>query len=733
MRGLVIAAIVGLVALTWSTAAGAQTCERHCAPALRDERGCCPARALPGDAAKKEKEKARPKNKAKAGASVNLGKLPPLCKDVKACNERCLGNDLGACVRLGDLYFEAAGVKRDVDKAETKFKSACEAGSGIGCEHLAWLADRGIDRKADDAYAAKGYRKACELGDGGGCALLARMQVQREVEPGDGEPAKLIARAEDLLIKACNANDDDACDSLALYIYDSTQGLAPDAAKAGAAWVRVAAYADARCKQGARDKCALFALLRAVGRGVDQDLDASIADLLTICQDDIAAACGFAAMLQLDVVGSRNLTEPYRKAAERGCGLGEPRACLALATVRLHDSPGEQTLKDVMPDVARACRGGDADACLFLDRVLRTKRPKDAEAYLAMACEADWARCGERWGTDPITGEIEKAEPGDELPHVCVDLEMCQAECDKKVATSCTHLGEMYEWPIALKYDPVKAQSLFTTACELGDAEGCDHAGGALLAGRGMPVDRKEAFRLLNLACNSGYSGSCMTLAAEIKAGRADGDADKLEQVALAMAIRGCDAGNDTACGSVMDFYRKDGAFPDEKKFPAARDRFLDMERAYCEQGIVGRCGILALYTYVYLDKKTGLPLLEQACTAGDAVICWVLVHIAWDKETKEGDRQAVVYAERGCSLGDPEACGQLGLIFLRGLGGYVVDAARGVKLLEYGCWGGDSWSCDWLTGIYEGGKFGPAADAEKAEQYRRRSCETLGEACKKK
>lgn len=53
----------------------------------------------------------------------------------KACIRR---GHLGSCVRLGLLYYDGHGVKKNRAKAFELLKRACNAGSGGACDHLRW-------------------------------------------------------------------------------------------------------------------------------------------------------------------------------------------------------------------------------------------------------------------------------------------------------------------------------------------------------------------------------------------------------------------------------------------------------------------------------------------------------------------------------------------------------------------------------------------------------------------
>ena len=64
-------------------------------------------------------------------------------------------------------------------------------------------------------------------------------------------------------------------------------------------------------------------------------------------------------------------------------------------------------------------------------------------------------------------------------------------------------------------------------------------------------------------------------------------------------------------------------------------------------------------------------------------------------------DAKAADLLSRGCNLGDPSGCSNLGFCYVKGRG-VDVDRPRGVSLLRKGCNAGNKWGCDLLKKLGE-------------------------------
>lgn len=83
----------------------------------------------------------------------------------KACNQ----NNGAACFELGDLYYEAMGVRYDYNAIKTNFEKACNLQYGKGCSRLGGLHYDGMGVKRNLSTAKNMFGKGCDLGDKDGC------------------------------------------------------------------------------------------------------------------------------------------------------------------------------------------------------------------------------------------------------------------------------------------------------------------------------------------------------------------------------------------------------------------------------------------------------------------------------------------------------------------------------------------------------------------------------------
>lgn len=94
--------------------------------------------------------------------------------------------DMGATFRLGEEYFDAKVVKRDVEKAVDYYKKAAEGGEPRAQMDLATLYDNGWGVERDISQAAKWYLAAAQQG-----MVEAQYNVATLYEKGDGVPLDL--------------------------------------------------------------------------------------------------------------------------------------------------------------------------------------------------------------------------------------------------------------------------------------------------------------------------------------------------------------------------------------------------------------------------------------------------------------------------------------------------------------------------------------------------------------
>ena len=118
-----------------------------------------------------------------------------------------------------------------------------------------------------------------------------------------------------------------------------------------------------------------------------------------------------------------------------------------------------------------------------------------------------------------------------------------------------------------------------------------------------------------------------------------------------------------------------------------------------CDAGNLGSCAnfglMLATGFRVGKDVERGRAILERACNASDGVSCSGLGNV-YESALDDPLRAADAY-ERGCNLGFPGACGNLGILLHDGRG-RTQDLARAKTLLQSACTAGDPNSCEHMA-----------------------------------
>lgn len=127
------------------------------------------------------------------------------CAKVAADLDRtCAAGEGRACTALGWIQETGKGTPADVARAATSYKQGCDKGDKSGCARFAWLQARGEGVTRDEASGMRALDALCGEGFFEACTQLAVLHAGRQSKDG-------IARAKDLLKKACDGGDGEAC------------------------------------------------------------------------------------------------------------------------------------------------------------------------------------------------------------------------------------------------------------------------------------------------------------------------------------------------------------------------------------------------------------------------------------------------------------------------------------------------------------------------------------------
>lgn len=116
----------------------------------------------------------------------------------------CNAGDGGACGGLAWIHESGTGVPADVAKAAPLYQQSCDKGDRQGCARFAWLQVRGEGVPKDEAAGMAALDRICSEGVMESCTQLAVLHAGKQTSEG-------MARARELLKKACDGRDAEAC------------------------------------------------------------------------------------------------------------------------------------------------------------------------------------------------------------------------------------------------------------------------------------------------------------------------------------------------------------------------------------------------------------------------------------------------------------------------------------------------------------------------------------------
>jgi TPR repeat protein len=423
----------------------------------------------------------------------------------------CAAGNAEDCYRLGLLLEYGQGTPRDLDRAGSFYRVACEAHHGLACYRLAHYLGHYRD-PPDLVGAAARYDDACASPARRGCHNLAMM-----LRDGDGIP-KDPARAVTLSRRACEGTEPLSCQLLSFSTRDPARArallergcssgnngaccaLTRKAAPATVRATRVAGqYLDAR-GHDIFYSCVEEGRAAQTGHNRSTDLAEAQADFQFACDAHEPTGC-------LEV--SRLLTRDGASAADRqrartllesACTDHMMAACVALGGLLVADSPANTPRARELNQ--RACDANEASGCLvdgllwWEGKSVDKDRPRAVKQF-DRACTLGSA------GGCTLLGMA--YEMGDGVPRDQARAEaFFRRGCDGDEPLGCVRLG--LSW---LGTRPEDAAHLFQAACQLKNPGGCYALGMAHLRGLGVPRDVAKARALLRRSCDMGYAEAC--------------------------------------------------------------------------------------------------------------------------------------------------------------------------------------------------------------------------------
>lgn len=313
-----------------------------------------------------------------------------------------------------------------------------------------------------------------------------------------------------------------------------------------------------------------------------------------------------------------------------------------------------------------------------------------------------------------------------------------QKSCDAGYAAGCGQLAYAYDWGYGVKTDDAKAESLFTKACNMGDALSCRLLANNFRSGNnGFKKDEAQAFALYSRACQLGHNDSCTEAAKQLEEGV--GTPKDLD-AAGAMLQKSCDAGNSWNCGRAADLKRKRTALAKEGEEVKLKDLHTRWRNgpidALCEQGLrldaKNVCAKPSAST-TFLCEVSAFDECKAQCDKGDGRSCYQAAANRlgkWNATSRSGAEDALAFLEKSCAAGFAMGCGELGYAQLYAYG-TVKRADKAEASLKKACSAGDWLSCKEMGRVYQNGNEGFKKSAATAVGYFKSACEAgNGDSC---
>lgn len=224
--------------------------------------------------------------------------------------------------------------------------------------------------------------------------------------------------------------------------------------------------------------------------------------------------------------------------------------------------------------------------------------------------------------------------------------------CTSGDASSCNHLGLMYQNGLGVARNDSRSVALFSKACSADTRFGCNNLGLMYAGGRGVPQSNTQAVALYSKSCNAGVAVGCGNLGLMYAQGI--GVAQNVSQ-AVPLMTKGCDGGNDQACGGLGVMYT---------------------------EGI----GMAQ-------NTSRAAPLLSRGCNSGLIRACNDLgVLYANGNGVPQNSLRAAALYSKACDGNNPIACTNLGNFYRLGIG-VAKDTGKALQLITKGCNLGSTWA----------------------------------------
>jgi len=341
--------------------------------------------------------------------------------------------------------------------------------------------------------------------------------------------------------------------------------------------------------------------------------------------------------------------------------------------------------------------------------------------FLGKRCKSDALACVvSGWAKGYVNGK-----PSAKAPNTRQAIKDLEWGCKKKAyAPSCAHLGEMHMLGVGTKTDYKKAQSLFKEACKAKDQYGCFIEGDLYYNGWGVEQNYLEANKRFSKGCDQGYTQACVRMARMHERGQ--GVARDYEK-AIDFYGKACTAKDGDGCFNLARMYA--GGLGVENSAPLAFAMYNTLCSAGDQKGCYGVASLYELGRGVERDLDTAQTLYQQACREEYAPACSQMGTMLINIPDLADPVAGLGFVKKGCEMGDPKGCVQLGALYLDGSAGEK-NLEKAKAIFEDTCGQKMGLGCYQLGLMFDRGE-GVEKDPNKALKLYEEGCDLLsGPSC---
>jgi uncharacterized protein len=402
-----------------------------------------------------------------------------------------------ACGELGWMDIFGIGGPIRQRRGAKLIEQACDGEQGTWCVRLGMLYWDGTGVERNQRHALQLWEAMCEKGELSGCSSQLTIRILTgEVRPEDAEAELHIY---------CKRGVVGACISLAAMHLNAQ--LSHDVARA------LALYRDAcDAKElpdfhpAAGEACALLGQFVESYPDASRDMPSPSTSYEKGCLLGAEVACGHWG----DWMVRQGRHNKGWQLLQDACLRGDKPSCLKLGDHLLLRESSERDLKDAVKFFDRGCRLRDGEACGRLSVVYREGLMEEVDDSLAAAYAEMSCRYQHNLGCRDYGDRLRRGEGVEK------DLEASRhifsTGCELGDAESCIEFAEMVVADGSAQEAPARALDALKRACDLGSELGCGRAAKLLSSGPPELRDRKLAEDLLHRACGGGYQESCEEL-----------------------------------------------------------------------------------------------------------------------------------------------------------------------------------------------------------------------------